>query len=69
MPLRYGTLRYHLAKLLHGRALQGGAPVILTREELAGAFPGGSSQHPSLPDEYEAEAYRLTGDDELTPLP
>ena len=65
-PLTYGTLRYHLFSLLHGRAIREGKPVVLTREELRGAFPHGRAQHPSLPESYDAESYLLTGDDTLT---
>jgi hypothetical protein len=68
-PLTYGTLRYHLYKLTHGRALLEGRPVVLTRDELIGAFPGGQAQHPSLPASYDAESYTLTGDDTLTANP
>jgi hypothetical protein len=68
-PLRYGTLRHHLYKLTHGRALLEGRPVVLTRDELRSAFPGGAAQHPSLPVSYEAESYLLTGDDDLQPVP
>jgi hypothetical protein len=64
-----GSLRYHLYKLLHGRALREGKTVVLTREQLRGAFPGGQAQHPGLPVSYDAESYLLTGDDDLTPLP
>jgi hypothetical protein len=66
-PLAYGTLRYHLFKLLHGRALLDGRPVVLTREQLMAAFPRGAEQHPSLPASYDAESYLLIGDDTLTP--
>lgn len=68
-PLAYGSLRYHLWKLLHGADLRAGRPVVLTREQLAGAFPRGREQHPSLPESYDAESYTLTGADTLTPNP
>jgi hypothetical protein len=68
-PLRYGSLRYHLYKLTHGRALREGKPVVLTREQLRGAFPRGREQHGSLPASYDAKAYVLVGDDDLRPAP
>jgi hypothetical protein len=67
-PLTPGSLRAHLYALTHGRDLLEGGPVVLTREQLGGAFPRGAEQHPSLPATYEAEAYVLTGDDDLRPV-
>jgi hypothetical protein len=67
-PLRFGTLRYHLFKLTHGRALRAGKPIVLTREQLSAAFPRGHEQHSALPAEYTAEVYVLTGDDDLRPV-
>jgi hypothetical protein len=67
MSLAYGTLRYHLFKLTHGQALREGKPVLLTRDQLRGAFPRGKEQHGSLPASYEAERYVLRGDNDLSP--
>jgi hypothetical protein len=68
-PLRYGTLRHHLYKLTHGADLRAGKPVVLTSEQLRSHFPGGQTQHPSLPADYGvAVSWLLTGDDTLTPV-
>jgi hypothetical protein len=68
-PLKYGSLRYHLFKLTHGRALREGKPVLLTSEQLRSAFPGGEAQHPRLPVDYgAAESWVLVGDDDLRPV-
>lgn len=67
-PLKFGTLRHALYRLTHAQALLGGGPVVLTRDELRGAFPRGQAQHPSLPTSYDAEAYLLVGDDDLQPV-
>jgi hypothetical protein len=83
MSLTYGTLRYHLHRqlLLAARvgaqigivsdqvvALATGQPVTFGKEQLGSFFPGGQTQHPSLPVDYDvAESWLLTGDDALTP--
>jgi hypothetical protein len=67
-PLQPGSLRAHLYRLTHGADLAAGGPVVLPRELLASHFPGGQAQHPSLPVSYDAESYRLTGDDTLDPV-
>jgi hypothetical protein len=66
-PLTPGSLRAHLYALAHGDDLLAGGPVVLSRELLVSHFPDGQAQHPSLPVSYEAEAYLLTGDDDLSP--
>jgi hypothetical protein len=65
-PLTPGSLRAHLYALSHASALLTHGPVTFSRETLESHFPGGAAQHPSLPVEYTAEAYTLTGDDTLT---
>lgn len=67
-PLTPGSLRAHLYALSHSAALLTHGPVTFTREQLESHFPFGQEQHGSLPVEYTAEAYTLTGDDTLTPV-
>jgi hypothetical protein len=67
-PLSYSSLRAHLHRLTHHAGLLGGGPVTFTAEELRSHFPGGQAQHPSLPVSYDADSYRLTGDDTLDPV-
>lgn len=65
-PLTPGSLRAHLYRLLHGADLRNpNRSVVMTREQLSGAFPRGAEQHPALPASYDAESYLLTGDDRL----